>query len=228
MPLSKQTLQFLAENRFRNSREWFHAHRPDYLNYVLAPMIQLAEQLAPAMQAIDPLIVTEPKVGKALSRIYRDTRYSHDKSLYREVMWLVFSRGKKELAAPPGFIFEFSPQGFRYGCGYYSAPPRTMEMIRRMALAENDPLFRRAFQAMKKQDAFILEGDFYKRSKCPDAPEALRSWLDRKNLLWINNSSEAELLFSSSLSTVLAEGFQLLAPVYAFLCRAEERLLIER
>ena len=81
---------------------------------------------------------------------------------------------------------------------------------------------------MKKQDAFILEGDFYKRSKCPDAPEALRSWLDRKNLLWIKNSSEAELLFSSSLSTVLAEGFQLLAPVYAFLCRAEERLLIER
>ncbi|WP_066686331.1 DUF2461 domain-containing protein [Christensenella intestinihominis] len=226
MPISKQTLDFLAQNKFNNSREWFHAHKPEYQEYVLAPMAELVELLAPAMLKIDPRLITEPKVGKAISRIYRDTRFSHDKSLYREVMWIVFSRGKKEFGCPPGFVLEFSPQGFRYGCGYYGAPPRTMEMIRKMAL-QGDKSFKKAFQVMKKQDVFVLEGDFYKRSKCPDAPEDLRNWLDRKNLDWMRNSTDAGLLFSPDLFKTLAEGFTLLAPFYAFLCKVEERLLTE-
>ena len=34
MPISKQTLDFLAQNKFNNSREWFHAHKPEYQEYV--------------------------------------------------------------------------------------------------------------------------------------------------------------------------------------------------
>ena len=94
MPISKQTLNFLAQNKFNNSREWFRAHKPEYQEYVLAPMAELVNLLAPTIQKIDPLIITEPKVGKAISRIYRDTRFSRDKSLYREVMWIVFEIGR--------------------------------------------------------------------------------------------------------------------------------------
>ncbi len=226
MPISKQTLNFLAQNKFNNSREWFRAHKPEYQEYVLAPMAELVNLLAPTIQKIDPLIITEPKVGKAISRIYRDTRFSRDKSLYREVMWIVFARSKSEFGCLPGFVLEFSPQGFRYGCGYYGAPPRTMEMIRRMAL-EGDKAFQKAFRAMKKQDIFTLEGEFYKRSKCPDAPKDMRSWLDRKNLDWMRNSTDASLLFSPDLYKTLSDGFTLLAPFYDFLCKVEERLLVE-
>lgn len=227
MPISKQTLDFLAENRFLNSREWFHEHKPQYEKYVLEPLRELVSKLEPAMKKIDPLIVTEPKVGKTISRIYRDTRFSHDKSLYREVMWIVFSRGKGAFNSMPGFVMEFSPQGFRYGAGYYGAPPKTMEMVRRMILAK-DPYFMKAFRATEKQDRFTLVGDCYKRSKCPDAPEKLRSWLDRKNLDWMHDSTDAGVLFADDFDKTLAEGFTILKPFYDFLCHVEETILMEQ
>lgn len=226
MPISKQTLDFLAENRFTNSREWFHEHKPQYEEYVMAPLRELVCKLEPAMKKIDPLIVTEPKVGKTISRIYRDTRFSHDKSLYRETMWIVFARGKGAFNTMPAFVMEFSPQGFRYGAGYYGAPPKTMETVRRMILDE-DKMFMKAFHAMEKQDAFTLIGDCYKRSKFPDAPAKLRNWLDRKNLDWMNNSTDANILFSKDFDKTLSEGFTLLKPFYDFLCYVEEHILLE-
>ncbi len=226
MPISKQTLDFLAENRFSNSKEWFHAHKAQYEEYVMEPMRELVRSLAPAMTAIDPLIVTEPKVGKTISRIYRDTRFSHDKSLYREIMWIVFSRAKGAFHTMPGFVMEFSLQGFRYGAGYYGAPPKTMEVVRAMILQE-DRHFLKAFRATKQQDVFTLIGERYKRSKCPDAPEQYRDWLDRKNLDWMHDSTDANLLFSEKFAQTLAEGFTLLKPFYDFLCHVEEHILME-
>lgn len=226
MPISKQTLDFLAENRFNNSREWFHAHKPQYEQYVMEPLRELVCRLEPAMKGIDPLIVTDPKVGKTISRIYRDTRFSHDKSLYREVMWIVFSRGKGAFNTMPGFVMEFSPQGFRYGAGYYGAPPKTMETVRAMILG-GDKMFEKAFRATEKQSVFTLIGDCYKRSKCPDAPEKLRNWLDRKNLDWMHDSTDAGILFSPDFSETLAEGFTSLKPFYDFLCHVEEHILMQ-
>lgn len=84
MPISKETLDFLVENRLQNSRDWFHDHKKVYQEVVLAPLIELVEKLTPVMWEIDPLFITTPKVCKTISRIYRDTRYTKDKSLYRE------------------------------------------------------------------------------------------------------------------------------------------------
>lgn len=58
MPISEKTLDFLFDNRMQDSRAWFQAHREQYQRYVLEPMTELTEQLAPAMQAIDPQLVT--------------------------------------------------------------------------------------------------------------------------------------------------------------------------
>ncbi len=219
MPISKETLRFLAENRLHNSREWYQQHKSDYQELVLNPLVELSANMAPAMLEIDPHFVTEPKVDRTISRIYRDTRFSHDKSLYREVMWVCFMRSKKEDGSLPGFVFEFSPQGFRYGCGYYEAPPKVMEAMRRLIL-ENNPAFIHAKKAAEEQTVFQMEGNFYKRSKFPDAPEDLRNWLDRRNIDFMCNSTDANLLFSEDLHQTLTCGFGLLKPVYAFLCKA--------
>lgn len=221
MPISKQTLDFLAENRLRNSREWYLEHKPQYQEYVFEPLAELVCQLAPTMAQIDPLLVTTPKTDKTISRIYRDTRFSHDKSLYRDVMWVVFARSRKEFSDMPGFVLEFSPQGFRYGCGYFQAPTKIMEMVRKLIL-EKDKSFSKAFRTINQQNHFTMEGEFYKRSKCPDAPLELRNWLDRKNIDWMHNSTDANILFSTHLYQTLAEGFSLLQPCYEFLCQARD------
>ena len=221
MAISAHTLDFLFENRIQDSREWYDAHKPEYKKYVLEPMIQLVEKLQPTMLELDPHLVTEAKVDRCISRIYRDTRFSNDKSRYRDVMWCVFSRDKKLYSHPPGFVLEFSPRGFRYGCGYYSVPPKVMESIRKLIM-KDDKAYLAAQKALDQQDVFRIEGEEYKRPHFPDQSEKKRQWLERKCLALMHNSEDFELLFSEDLYLTLAEDFRKLKPVYEFFCKSME------
>ena len=221
LAFSAHTLDFLLENRIQDSREWYEAHKPEYRKYVLEPMVELVERLQPTMQELDPFLVTDAKVDRCISRIYRDTRFSNDKSRYRDVMWCAFSRDKKLYPCPPGFVLEFSPRGFRYGCGYYSAPPKVMDAIRTLIL-KDDKSYLEAQKAYDKQNLFQIEGEEYKRAHYPDQPEAKRQWLERKCLALMHNSEDFDLLFSEDLYLSLAEGFRTLKPVYDFFRKSME------
>lgn len=223
MPITQATLDFLTENRFEDSREWFQAHKAEYERLVLAPLAELVERLGPAMREIDPQLIVEPRVDRTISRIYRDTRFSKDKFRYRDVMWIGFQRDKKLYYGPPGFFMEFSARGFRYGCGYYQARPEVMAQLREFILG-NAPAFRKARKAYEGQSLFTMEGETYKRSRFSDQPAALRDWLDRKNLFFVHNSRNLEPLFSPDLAGILAEGFRLIQPVYAFLWTGEVKV----
>lgn len=222
MPLSQATLDFLTANRFEDSLDWFHAHKQDYERLVLGPLADLVEELAPTMRALDPGLIVEPRVDRCISRIYRDTRFSKDKFRYRDVMWIVFMRDKKLYHGPPAFVFECSPRGYRYGCGYYQARSEAVAAGRALIL-ENAPVFRKARRCLEGQSLFSLEGETCKRSRHAAQPPALRAWLDRKNWCALYNNSDVAPLFAPDLGHVLAEGFTLLKPVYDFFCAAEAR-----
>ncbi len=226
MPITKETLDFLLENRLHDSRAWFEAHRADYERLVKRPMQDLCVALAPAAVAIDPLLITEPKIGKCISRIFRDTRFSRDKSIFRDHMWCVFAREKKEHGSTMGLYFEISPAGFSYGCGYYQTPPPVVRAIRALILA-GDRAFLDAQAAMRAAPQFALEGERYKRTRYPDQPEALREWLDRRSLSFNCDSADYPLLFSDRITQAVADGFAQLAPVYRFFRRAEDVARLE-
>lgn len=222
MPLSQATLDFLTENRFEDSRDWFLAHRKVYESLVLAPLADLVEELAPTMRSLDPALIVEPRVDRCISRIYRDTRFSRDKFRYRDVMWIVFMRDKKLYHGPPAFFFEFSPRHFRYGCGYYQARPEVMAAGRALIL-ENAPVFRKALTFFEGQSEFGLEGEVYKRTRHAAQPPALRDWLDRKNWYVARQGTDPSPVFAPAWGQVLAEDFTRLKPVYDFFCAAEAR-----
>ena len=222
MPFSIKTLDFLSENRMRNNKAWFNEHKSDYQNLVLAPFVELVEKLAPTMLEMDSLLICEPKVDKCISRIYRDTRFSKDKSFYRDVMWCFFMRIKKLTGGQPGFFFELSQAGFRYGCGYYMAATDTMDSMRELIL-NDDKDFQKALKTFEKQSVFGMEGESYKKSRHPQSPENLRNWLDRKTICFIHNSKDFDLLFSDKLPDKIAEDFQRIKPIYQFLMKCEER-----
>jgi len=220
MPFSQSTIEFLVENRLQDSRDWFRENKDRYNRVLLEPFIELVNSLAPIMLKIDPHLITEPRVDRTLSRVNRDTRFSKDKSLYRDNMWLVFMREKKLYDGLPGFYFDLGPWGFSYGMGYYQASTVSMESIRRLIIADS-PAFLKANKLFRNQDVFQMEGDLYKRSKYPDMPEHLRFWLDRKSISFNHHNNDEELMYSDRLATVLADGFRLLAPIYDFLWLAE-------
>ncbi len=212
--LSKEALIFLFENKMNNSKQWYEEHKSDYKKYVYEPFAELVGELAPVMRQIDPGMITIP--SKLISRVRRDTRFTRDKSLYRDNVWLVFLRDKSQMSTSPCFWFELGQSGTSYGVGYYGAATGSMAKMREMITARH-PAFMEALKVYENQDEFTIGGDLYKRSKYPDQPENLRLWLDRKNIYFQSVQQDFSLVFSKELPEALKKGFMKLRPIYDFL-----------
>ncbi len=220
MPFSEETIRFLIENKIENNRLWFNAHKAEYQRFVVQPFTEFVTALTPTMLEIDPLFDCEPKINRTISRIYRDTRFSRDKTIFRDVAWCLFARDKKLFHGLPKFFFELSPRGFRYGCGFYCAEPATMANLRELVL-KGDSDFEKAEEAYHKQKIFTLARERYKKTRYPDQPEELRRWLDLKDICFIcEENTDFDLLYSAGLAQKVAEELKLLAPEYRLMLHA--------
>ncbi len=211
-------LKFLFENRMNNSKEWYDSHKAEYKELVYNPFVQLITELAPTMKEIDQQLITIP--SKLISRVRRDTRFTKDKTLYRDNVWLVFLRDKSLMSIAPCYWFEIGQNGSSYGLGYYGAQSGSMFNMRDMIINKH-PLFIKALECYESQSQFTIGGELYKRSKFPEQPENLRTWLDRKNIYFECVQKDFKLAFSDNLPEVLKKGFKELKPIYDFLCMVE-------
>lgn len=215
---SPDALRFLFENKINDSKTWFEEHRSQYKEYVYNPFVELVLELAPAMIEIDSKLITTP--SKLISRVRRDTRFTKDKSMYRDNAWLVFLRDKSQMSTSPCFWFEINQRGSSYGVGYYGATTESMSRMREMII-NGHPAFLKALKCYESQNDFSIGGDMYKRSKFPGQPENLRQWLDRRNIFFECVQKDFELAFSRELPDILKKGFNALKPIYDFLCAVE-------
>src|SRR6266705_1688024 len=136
--LPKEGLQFLRSLKRNNNREWFHKHKSIYETQVKQPMESLIESMATEFQRFAPEMVASPKASAY--RIYRDTRFSKDKSPYKTHVAAVFPRsglGKHEGAA---FYLHIDPAELLIGGGLYMPLPEDLNAVR-SHIAENSQLF---------------------------------------------------------------------------------------
>lgn len=120
--------RFFFYNLFMNdSREWFQENKGEYQEHLLHPMQNLVRSLSDTMLSIDPSLDVAPVVGRTISRIYHDARFSRNKPLFRNSMWITFKRSQKDWLDTPAFFFEINPVIYQYGMGFYKAkkPPWT-------------------------------------------------------------------------------------------------------
>lgn len=215
---TKEAPEFLFKNKVNNSKDWYEEHKGEYKKYVYNPFAGLIAELAPVMTGIDDKFITVP--SKLISRVRRDTRFSKDKSLYRDNAWLVFLRDKSRMSTSPCYWFEISQSGSSHGVGFYGAGSETMIRMREMII-HNHPLFMKALNCYESQHEFIIGGEMYKKSKYADRPENIRSWLDRKNIYFESKRNDFTVAFSKELPGILKKGFSKLKPIYDFICAAD-------
>lgn len=215
---SQQGLTFLQQVHQQNDKAWFDEHRPVYEKELLSPFRALVEALSLTMLPIDEQFETRPAIGKTLSRIHRDTRFSHDKSRYRSQMWLTFKRTRKDWTDAPSYFFEIAPDFWRYGLGYYSATRNTMELFRQ-TVRGNPQRFLEAAGCLR--NTFVLEGESYKRPLIKDLPAEVADWYNRKSFAAVYTSQDMEPLFCGDLVATLAQGFTQLEALYHYLMKIE-------
>jgi uncharacterized protein (TIGR02453 family) len=212
-----RTLKFLRGLKANNNKVWFQAHKADYEEYVLQPLRDLVTDLGDFMLDIDPFFEITPAVNKTISRIYRDTRFSKDKTPFRSTAWFTFKNQKKDWTTHVcGYFFELSPHSYRYGMGFYNAAPVIMSKFREM-IDENPKEFLKAISFFAKQKTFVLEGEKYKRIFDKSKPKEIQDWYQRKNMYLVCNRKIDDALSSSKLVDDLIYGFGLIAPLYRYL-----------
>ncbi len=215
---SSATIQFLRNLRDNNHKEWFELHKQDYLNDLLKPLQALTAGLGPFMLSIDPDLEVTPALNRTISRIYRDTRFSKDKSPYKTSHWITFKRLRKEWKDYPVFFFEISPSSYRYGMGFYRASRQTMDNFRK-SIDSNPRTFLSVISFYSRQKNFTIEGEEYKRPLKTDIPKEFQDWYNRKSLYLVSNQQIEGNSIDKKLITDLMHEFEIIAPFYHYLCK---------
>ena len=139
-------MQFLRSLARNNRREWFQPRKHIYEEQVKGPMADLVAALTAEMMRFAPEYVTEPE--KAIYRIYRDTRFSKDKTPYKTHIAAIFPRRGQAKHEGAGLYFSVSPKEIEVAAGVYMPEPDTLRAIR-VHLSENHQDFRKILAARK-------------------------------------------------------------------------------
>jgi uncharacterized protein (TIGR02453 family) len=142
-------IQFMRALARNNKREWFQPRKATFDEKVKAPMRELVEAVNAAMVRFAPEYVTDP--GKAVFRIYRDTRFSKDKTPYKEHIAASFPR--RGMPQGAGYYFAISHKEVAIGGGIYMPAPETL-LAMRTHLAQHHQDFRRIVQAKTVKQLF--------------------------------------------------------------------------
>ena len=211
-------LYLLAENRFHDSKAFYEEHKPTFKRELIEPLRCLVAELMPTIQVVDPLI------GGSVSRVRRDNRYTKDKLMYRENMWIVFMRDKRTWNwCVPEFYLDFSLNGAEWGMGFYGATPSMMKALRRRAEADPERVIKAIRKA--KRAGFVLDGEPYARPRSTeDTPKELRPLYDCRNVS-LNRMDTPDFVANGKLVDELRRGFLACAPLYAILMETVEEIV---
>lgn len=215
-----EALMLLAENRFHNSKAFYEEHKPALNALAVRPMRQIAQLIAPQMEALDPLMNLNPV--RMVSRIRRDNRFTKDKSLYRANLWVTFARPKQSFPHAPCFWFEIRQDSYSYGLGYYHTTPALMEAYRRQVAYQPKAFEREVKKALKA--GFTFEGDCYRREKEGDIPDRLKPYYNLKEIALIHYGTDFDVLRSDAILAELRAGYRALEGMYNFLLDAQARV----
>lgn len=141
------TLEFLADLRANNTREWFDANRARYERDVLEPAKSFVRAAADPLGRLAPGISAEPRVLGSIFRINRDTRFSADKRPYKDHLDFWFWHGPRA-GAVSGLFLRLSPDGVAVGAGAHSL---AKEPLRRYRAAVCDPSAGPALAAIARE-----------------------------------------------------------------------------
>jgi uncharacterized protein (TIGR02453 family) len=152
-----KTLVFLRALKRNNDRDWFRGRKAEYEQYVRAPMVELLARLAGDLRAFAPELVSDPRVS--LFRIYRDTRFSGDKSPLKTHIGARFPHRGLPRGRGAGLYFEIAPGWVWMGGGLYMPVPAELRAIREHIAATHPRLHRLATAHGFTQAAGQLEGE---------------------------------------------------------------------
>jgi len=214
---SPDALTFLRALKRNNRRDWFHPRKEQYEALIKAPMLQLVDCLTAEFARFAPDYVTPPQ--KSVFRIYRDTRFSHDKTPYKTHIAAIFPRNTAEKNSGACFYFHFTEKELLAFGGVYS-PERDELLAYRGLLQEHYREFEKILGSKTlRRTLGELQGEKLSRMPKGFPPDHPAEGLLRQRQWYLESVLQIKLLTTPRVLSALARSFEIMTPFVEFLNR---------
>ena len=213
---SDDAVKFFRGLRKNNTREWFQPRKEIYETQVRSVMEDLVCDLNHELGKFAPLYIAEPK--KAVFRIYRDTRFSKNKTPYKTNVAASFSRQGMEKLTAAGYYVSVSDTAIEIGGGLYMSEAAALLAVRTHIAGSHDRFA--MIVGNKKLVASMgpLQGDALTRvPKGFDRDHPAADWIRMKQWLFFKTLDGAEWMRKPALLKEVATSFKAIAPFIEFL-----------
>lgn len=217
MHIAQDTFDFLRDLQENNNREWFLAQRERY-DAALADVKSFITEMISELSAMDPLITTDIKASKCLFRIYRDIRFSKDKTPYKTWFSAGISLDGRKLQGPE-YYFHLEPNKTILGVGYWRPGKEHLDLIRQeidySAADLHEALASGSFSAVDLSTEDKLKRPPTGYTEASENIELLKL----KSFILYKSFTDKEMVAADALKSVL-EGCQRMYPFKLFLQQA--------
>lgn len=114
---SKKGTEFLKKLNKNNSKVWFEEHRYIWEKEIHQPNIDFIEDMGETLQILVPTINIKPKVSGSLFKIYRDVRFSKDKTPMKSKIGLLFWQGQTHRMQSSSFYMHYDKDEYFIATG---------------------------------------------------------------------------------------------------------------
>jgi uncharacterized protein (TIGR02453 family) len=158
-PFSPALFKFLRQLRENNDREWFQGNKDRFEAEVKRPMLAFIQAFAEPLERINRNYLADPRpAGGSMFRIFRDTRFAHDKSPYKTNVGAQFRhRACTKEVHSPGFYLHLEPGESFVSTGIWHPDPESLRKVRDRIIAKP-----RAWKALQTGGIEVL-GEALKR-----------------------------------------------------------------
>ncbi|MCB0035909.1 MAG: DUF2461 domain-containing protein [Anaerolineales bacterium] len=216
-------LQFLADLETHNNREWFETNKSRFDENLLQPAVAFVEVMGQRLQTILPGLQYDTRTNGSgsLMRIYRDTRFSKDKTPYKTHLDGLFWEGDGKKTLLPAFGFRLQAAGMEIMVGLVAFLREMLTNYREAVDDEQTGIELNNILARIQQDGrYRLGGEQYKRVPQGYAADHPREVLLRFKGLHAHPAQiPADVVRSATLVDVCFEHFQALAPLQQWLVK---------
>lgn len=207
----KQVFNYLTQLQKNNNREWFNRHKANYQD-ALTNMVLFADEVVTEMNNHDNI---ETKSGKqSLFRIYRDTRFSKDKTPYK-THWSGYLRRATKLLRG-GYYYHLQPGGSFIAGGFFGPNPNDLKHIRSQ-IAQDDTELRKILNQSEVKKYFgSMEGDRVKTAPKGYKQDHPSIVLLRYKQYILRHPFTDEEVLSSNFKKTLVSGLVQLLPFFNY------------
>ena len=215
-----ETIKFLHALKKNNNRDWFNENKPRYEEDVLDVALNFIQSMHDPLKAFAPHFTAIPKrMGGSLMRVYRDTRFSKNKTPYKTNIGIQFRHERAKDVHAPGFYLHIDPDEVFLGVGLWRPDATALAAIRdRVSVKQAEWLRARDDKVFKRH--FSLGGQSLTRPpRGFNKEHPLIEDLKRKDFIAVKSMNLGEATkprFQQQVETA----FKAATPLMQFLCKA--------